>query len=64
MDVWRTGKGKSIDGVVTIQFSKKGYTEQTAIHLAAEDGKRFTLVISPFLGTIKSYHEYKEIESI
>lgn len=64
MDVWRTGKGKSIDGVVTIQFSKKGYTEQTAIHLVAEDGRRFTLVISPFLGTVKSYNEYRDIENI
>ena len=63
MDVWRRGKGKTIDGVATIQFSTKGYVEQSAIHLAAEDDRKFTLVLSPFLGKIKSYNEYVEIET-
>ena len=63
MDVWRRGKGKTVDGVATIQFSIKGYVEQSAIHLEAEDSRKFTLVLSPFLARIKSYNEYVEIVS-
>ena len=61
LDVWRRGKEKNVDGRVDIRFSKKGYIEQTVIHLGAEDGREFTLVLSPFLGTIKIYNKYVDI---
>lgn len=61
MDVWREELGKQADGEVAIKFSKKGYVEHTAIHLGAEDGREFTLILSPFLGTIKSYDKYVDI---
>jgi len=38
--------------------------EYTAIHLGAEDGREFTLILSPFLGTIKSYDTYVDIETM
>ncbi|HUU40768.1 MAG TPA: prepilin-type N-terminal cleavage/methylation domain-containing protein [Desulfatiglandales bacterium] len=64
MDVWRRGKGKNADGVIAIPFNKKGYTEQTLLHLSAEDGREFTLALSPFLGSIKSYDKYIDIETM
>ena len=62
MDVWCKGKGKKVNGEAGIRFSKKGYVEQTVIHLGAEDGREFTLVLSPFLATIKIYDKYVDIE--
>ncbi len=64
MDVWRRGKGKKMDGEIAIPFNKKGYTEQTLLHLGAEDGREFTLFLSPFLGSIKSYDKYVDIETM
>lgn len=61
MDVWRKEWGKQVDGEVAIRFTKKGYVEHTAIHLGAEDGREFTLILSPFLGTIKGYDKYVDI---
>lgn len=61
IDVWRAGKEKKADGEATIRFSKKGYVEQSAIHLGAEDGRQFTLVLRPFLGTVKTYDKYVDI---
>ena len=61
MDVWRREAGKQAHGEATIYFSKKGYIEHTVIHLGADDGRRFTLVLSPFLGTVKSYDKYVDI---
>lgn len=64
MDVWFKGKGKKVDGEVAIRFSKKGYIEQTVIHLGAEDGREFSLVLNPFLGTIKIYDKYVDIATM
>jgi len=64
MDVWTKEKGKRVDGEVAIRFSKKGYVEQTVIHLGAEDGREFTLLLNPFLTKIKSYDKYVDIEII
>ena len=63
LDVWQKVRGKQIDGEVAIRFSKKGYVDYTAIHLGAEDGREFTIILSPFLGTIKSYEKYVDIVS-
>jgi len=61
IDVWKKGKGKMVDGEVNIRFSKKGYVEQTVIHLGADDGREFTLLLNPFLAKIKSYDKYVDI---
>jgi hypothetical protein len=34
------------------------------IHLGAEDGREFTLVLNPFLGTIKVYDKYVDIATM
>jgi prepilin-type N-terminal cleavage/methylation domain-containing protein len=64
MDVWRQERGKQADGELSIRFTEKGYVEYTAIHLGAEDGRVFTLILSPFLGTIKSYDTYVDIDTM
>jgi prepilin-type N-terminal cleavage/methylation domain-containing protein len=61
IDVWRNEGGKQVDGEVAIRFTKKGYVQYTAIHLGADDGREFTLILSPFLGIIKGYDTYVDI---
>jgi prepilin-type N-terminal cleavage/methylation domain-containing protein len=61
VDVWQSERGKQMSGEVAIRFSKKGYIEHTVIHLGAKDDREFTLVLSPFLGTVKSYDKYVDI---
>ena len=60
LDVWRGSRGKEVAGDAVIHFSKKGYIEQSVIHLAADDGRQFTLILSPFLGRVKVVEEYVE----
>ena len=64
LDVWRRETGKKMAGQTAIHFTKKGYVERSIIHLAAEDGRKFTLVLSPFLGKVKVHEKYVEIVGI
>ena len=63
-DVWFKGKGKQMDGEVRLQFNKNGYVKQSVIHLASEDGRQFTLVISPILRRVQVLDKYVEFEDI
>lgn len=36
-----------------IRFSKEGYIEPTILYLAREDGREMSLILSPFLGTVR-----------
>lgn len=60
LDVWTKAKGKEVDGKTTILFTKKGYIEPSAIHLGAEDGREFTIVLRPFLGKVSVFDKYVE----
>ncbi|MBW2616339.1 MAG: prepilin-type N-terminal cleavage/methylation domain-containing protein [Deltaproteobacteria bacterium] len=64
LDVWFRGKGKKQHGVTVVRFSKKGYVQQCAIHLSSDDGRKFTLVLSPFLGRVRVLDSYVELEDI
>ena len=64
IDVWLKGKGKKVAGETAIRFTKKGYVQQSAIHLGSEDGRRFTLVLSPFLGRVQVLENYVEFEDV
>lgn len=59
-DIWSWSKGKAYDET-TIQFSKKGYIEQAMIHLESEDGRRLSLELTPFLGSIKIHDGYVDL---
>ena len=64
LDIWSSSKGKKMTGQTAIRFSKKGYVQPSAIHLGADDGRKFTLVLSPFLGRVEVYDRYIEFEEI
>lgn len=57
-DVWIKGEGKMVEGAIRIRFTRRGYTQKSAIHLSSEDGRELTLVLSPFLGKVKVINKY------
>ena len=61
-DIWIKGKGKMVRGATRIRFTRRGYTQKSAIHLSSEDGRELTLVLSPFLGKIKVINKYVEFD--
>jgi prepilin-type N-terminal cleavage/methylation domain-containing protein len=61
-DIWSWTGGKLYDEAV-IRFSKKGYVEQSVIHLKSEDDRELSLELYPFLGTIKIHDGYVDIQS-
>lgn len=62
LDVWLRSRDKLTAGEVIIRCSRKGYLEQSIIHLGAADGDRMSLLLTPFLGEIRTYEGYHEIE--
>ena len=64
LDVWSGEMGKKVDGKAAIRFTKKGYIEPSIIHLGAEDGRKFTLELSPFMGKVKVFEKYVEFIGI
>ncbi len=62
IDVWYGGRGKKADGEATIRFNKNGYVQESVIHFGSEDGRKFTLVLSPFLGRVKVLEDYVDFE--
>ncbi len=64
IDIWIKDQGKIMAGEAAIKFTKKGYTHQSAIHLESEDGRMFTIVLSPFLQKVKVMENYIEFEDI
>lgn len=61
LDVCRRDSGKQDIGDTVIHFTKKGYVEQAVIHLGTKEGRAYTIVLSPFLGTAKTYDTYVDI---
>jgi prepilin-type N-terminal cleavage/methylation domain-containing protein len=62
LDVWLQSRGKQTAGEAVIRFSSKGYVEQSVLHLGADDGDRMSLLLTPFLGEIKIYDGYREVD--
>lgn len=61
-DVQAHSQGVKSLGVMTLWISKRGYMDQTVIHLSDAGDKDITLFFSPFSGSAKVYEEYVEIE--
>ncbi|MCP4683153.1 MAG: prepilin-type N-terminal cleavage/methylation domain-containing protein [Desulfobacterales bacterium] len=61
-DVRINGKGKKTVGEAAIRFNEKGYIQGSLIHLNSADGREFTLMLSPFLGKVKVFDKYVDIE--
>jgi Tfp pilus assembly protein FimT len=62
LDVWFRWRGKQSTGEATIPFNRKGYARPSAIHIGADDGRRFTLVLSPFTGRVQVFDRYVDFE--
>jgi general secretion pathway protein H len=60
-DIWSWGSGRNYNEGV-IRFSRKGYIEQSMIHLQSEDGRELSLELSPFLGSIKIHEGYVDFD--
>ena len=60
-DVWSWSNGKFFNEG-TIRFSRKGYIEQSMIHLQSEDGREVSLELIPFLGSIKIHEGYVDFD--
>lgn len=60
-DIWSWSSGKLYDEA-TIFFSKKGYIEQSMIHLQSDDGRQLSLELTPFLGSINIHDGYVDID--
>ena len=60
-DIWSWGSGRNYSEGV-IRFSRKGYIEQSMIHLQSEDGRELSLELSPFLGSIKIHEGYVDFD--
>jgi len=56
--------GKKMTGETAILFTKKGYVQESVIHLESEDGREFTLILSTFLPRVKVLDSYIEFEDL
>jgi hypothetical protein len=63
LDVSRPGMGVKSVGDAAIHFTQKGYMEQAVIHLGAGNDRASTIVLSPFLGAVRTYDEYVDLEN-
>ena len=53
---------KITSGEISLWINKQGYMDQTILHLADDEDKIISLVLSPFLSTIKAYDTYISLE--
>jgi type II secretory pathway pseudopilin PulG len=53
---------KKTYGEISLWINKKGYMNQTILHLADDQDNIISIVLSPFLNTIKAYDTYISLE--
>ncbi len=58
VDVSSLYGGKRSRGTTDISFSKMGYVDKTFIHLHDKDGRSMTIMLSPFVGSIRVVDSY------
>ena len=62
VDIATATGGIMNEGKLRLRFSARGYVDKTLIHLADDSGRNLTLALSPFLGTIRLYDSYLDME--
>lgn len=62
VDITTARNGISNEGQLRLRFSARGYVDQTLIHLADDGGRNLTLALSPFLGSIRIYDSYLDMD--
>lgn len=62
-DVSQVGAEKEMEGEIAIRFYRQGNSQPTVVHL--QEGEQYeTLVLSPFLATVKVHEGYVDISPI
>ena len=61
-DIITARGGLRNEGELRLRFTARGYVDQTLIHLADDAGRALTLALSPFLGSIRMYDTYMDLE--
>jgi len=64
LDICRRQTGKKDMGDAVIHFTPRGYVEYAVIHLGRDEERAHTIVLSPFVGTIKTHDKYVEIDTM
>jgi len=62
IDVLFKNDRKMVSGEISIRFTRKGYVQQSIIHLGSKDGRVFSLVLNPFLRRVKVTGQYLDLE--
>ncbi len=62
VDITTARGGTRNEGALRLHFSARGYVDQTLVHLADDSGRNLTLAISPFLGAIRIYDSYLDMD--
>jgi prepilin-type N-terminal cleavage/methylation domain-containing protein len=61
-EIWTRSEGVYSDDQNRIWVNRKGYMDQTVLHLRDEDDNVISLHFSPFLGSVTIYDEYTEAQ--
>ncbi len=61
-EIWTRSEGEYSDDQSRIWVNRKGYMDQTVLHLRDEDDNVISLHFSPFLGSVTIYDEYTEAQ--
>jgi len=62
LDITTARNGVSNEGQLRLYFTARGYVDQTLIHLVDTAGSNLTLALSPFLGSIRIYDTYLDMD--
>lgn len=60
--VMRKEYSRSQGGTIAINFSPRGFTDFSVIHLKMSNGSPITFLVNPFTGAPEIYREYKDFE--
>ena len=62
LDLSTTVEGKLSSGQPVLWVSRQGYMDQTMIHLGNDADEVMSLLVSPFLGTVRVFDSYVELD--
>jgi prepilin-type N-terminal cleavage/methylation domain-containing protein len=61
-EIWTKSEGEYSDDQNRIWISRKGYMDQTVLHLRDDDDNVISLHFSPFFGSVTIYDEYTQAQ--
>jgi Tfp pilus assembly protein FimT len=63
VDVWSKSMGKQSQGTKTLWITPQGYMDMTVFHIT-DGGETISILISPFLGSIRVVDGYADLEQV